>query len=642
MPRWRVVVSMVILSCCVSAGAWAQSRRGELRGAWMESGYGRDWSAIMESLADSGFNALFPNFSVGNMAFYPSDVLDVAPRGEEGRDELAEAAKAAKEHGIELHVWRINWALSNTPPEQLEELDQAGRVQRNSRGQRGKDDPSIGVDWLCPSDPENRKLEKASMLEVVRRYDIAGIHFDYMRFPGGDYCFCDGCKKRFQEDAGVHVERWPGDVLESGPYAQQWQQWRQQLQMSLVKEISREAHRIKPEVYISLAAWPYTDVGRDLLGQDWPQWIHEGALDFVCPMDYTLDEQELAGLIGAQVDAVQAEIPLYAGLAAFKMKSPDALGERMEIARAAGADGFVVFAYGSGELAEWLLDLRATVTAAGPDPMPHRSPPGHFAFAGPAIEAPASQRNLVAGQQLEAQIAVGESPLRGSEEEPGEGAAQAASILRQATETRSPVTTYGREPELIPSLTEEMRIFGRIVVETPSGMVLLPLGAFSTDFRMERTARFPCPEGAFRIAVYGSTRVGGGVSREFVVRSPLLIGMEEADLRAEAAHRELDQLCADACGREEIGQLLHLDVAVQVRATGPGGGEWWFRLRDGECSTGEGTVEDPDLTLVGTTEDLLAILRGESRARTMWEVGRLKVSGEESLLRRLAELLPDA
>jgi len=630
-------MATLFLAVCLGSGAAAQSRSGELRGAWIQEGYGRDWPAIMRSLAGNGFNALFACFSIGNVAYYPSEALGVAPGVESGRDELAEAARAAKEHGIELHVWRIHWALWRTPPEMLEELDRAGQLQRNSLGERGRDDPKVKGDWLCPSHPENRELEREAMLELVRRYDIAGIHFDYMRFPGGGYCLCDHCREQFEKDASVSVARWPDDVLEGGSHAQRWRQWRQELQTSLVEEISDEARVIKPGTLVSLAAWPNLETARGAMAQDWPGWVRAGVLDFVCPMDYTVDRDELARLVEAQITAVRGEVPLYAGLAAFRMKSAWALGKQVETVREAGADGFVAFAYDSGDLEKWLPQLRSRVTAGDPDPMPHRGPPARFAFAGPAIATMSGRRQAITGEKLEVELAVGHAPARSPEEESGEGAAQAASMLRRVTDARTPITSYERNPDLITGFGEEERISGRIVVETPSGVALLTLGAFDTDAALERTVRFVCPEGPFRVAVHGATRTGAGEPQQFVVRSPLFRGVPEEELQAGAVREALNRLCAEACERSEVRRLDHVVATLQIRATGAGGGEWWLRLREGGCESGEGSLDDPDVTFVASAEDLLAIARGELNPRALWEMGRLQASGDFGLLRELAE-----
>jgi uncharacterized lipoprotein YddW (UPF0748 family) len=531
MVRCRLLIPALMLLLGLALPAGAQSRRGEMRGAWMGEGYHRDWPAIMKSLKDNGFNALFPNFCTGDLAYYPSKVLPVAPGADPGRDELAEAIRAAKQYGIELHVWRINWALHGVPEEIIAQLERAGRLQRNAKGQLGRQDPDVGVDWLCPSNPENRKLEKEAMLELVRNYDIAGVQFDYMRFPSGDYCFCDHCKDQFQKDTKVTVSHWPQEVQEGGPLHEQWQAWRRGLITSLAEEISEECHRIKPHIFVSLAAWPDLEAAYNEVGQDWTSWVKAGVLDFVCPMDYTESKDELVNQqLGPQLKRVGGTIPLYAGLGAFLMKSPAPLIEQVQAARELGADGFVAFAYG-GDFDQWLPQMRATVTAAEPNPMPHWSPPARFSFKGPAA-APLLQREgpsasawqVISGMQLEIELTLGLAPPSAASGE-SEGAAQAASVLRQASETRKPMASYEEAPPaLAPS--EQPRISGRVVMENPSGLTLAVLGAFEGEMGVMRTLRAAAPEGPFRVAVYGAV-VTGDQRREFVTRSVLLTGRRE-------------------------------------------------------------------------------------------------------------------
>jgi hypothetical protein len=115
------------------------------------------------------------------------------------------------------------------------------------------------------------------------------------------------------------------------------------------------------------------------------------------------------------------------------------------------------------------------------------------------------------------------------------------------------------------------------------------------------------------------------------------VGVAGEELRAEAVHAELDRLSKDVCGRPELRKLADLSLTLQVEGTGPGRGQWWLRLIDGSCDSGAGTVENPDLTLTVAAEDLLAIARKEADPRALWETGRLKASGDLSLLRRLGD-----
>jgi len=639
----RLSLLVAALLCAVAFPAAAQSRRGEMRGAWMGEGYGRDWPSIMRSLKDNGFNALFPNLSTGGAAFYPSKVLPAARGAQPGRDELAEAVKAAKEHGIELHVWRINWVLLHCPDDLLASYEKDGRLMRNSKGQLAREDPSsdLKVDWLCPSHPENRKLEKESMLELVRSYDIAGIHFDYMRYPGPDYCYCDHCQDQFQKDTGAKIARWPEDVVEGGAYADRYADWRRQLQTSLVVEISQAAHHIKPDIFVSLAAFPDPDWARTGVFQDWPAWVQAGALEFICFMNYTLDNAQLGHWLGVQRKLIHSTIPVYAGLGSFLMQDPSTLIEQVEISRNEGADGFLAFAYYSGDLDKWFPALRATVTAAEPDPMPHGGPPAMFSFSGPALAKPASLDKVLAGSQLEVEMVVGAPPPSTPAEPESEGAEQVASVLRRATEARTPVPTYEPPLSVITDTQPKPRISGRVVAETPSGAALVPLGAFDADLGIKRALRFLAPQGPFRIAVYGEIGEPTGKKHEFVVRSPLLVGVEAETMAQtpEAMHAELDRLLAEACAQLDAAKVPGLTGTIELHITGPGGGDWWLRLKDGSCEYGAGGIESPDVSFTASAEEALAVARGEADLFSLRSSGQVIITGSVELLEKMMSAL---
>ena len=531
MTRCLALAPIILVALCLALPASAQSRRGEMRGAWMGDGYNRDWPAIMKSLKENGFNALFPNLCVGAMSYYPSKVMIPAPGGTPGRDELAEAVKAAKQNGIELHLWRINWALWGVPKDTLDKLEAEGRLQRNAQGKLGRDDPDVTTDWLCPSNPENRKLEKEAMLEAVRNYDLAGIQFDYMRFPNGNYCYCDHCKAQFQKDAKVTVSRWPEEVQEGGPYLEQWRAWRRGLITSLATEISEECHRIKPNIFVSLASWPSLDDAYNQVAQDWTSWVKKGILDFVCPMDYTDNKDDLVNnQLTGQLDRVRGTIPIYPGLGAFLMKSSSQLADQIEATRDLGADGFLAFAYFSGDFDKWLPDLHATVTSSDPNPMPHWAPLTRFAFKGPAITGDqkdsSTLRIVTAGARFEVSVAIGIALVRPSSDEQA-GAEQAAAVLRQAANQRLPGSSY--DPAVSEPLPPEQGpwISGRVVAERPDGDTLSVLGAFEGEMGLPSTFRAFAPEGPFRIAVYGTAPLAGG-KRDFVSRSVLLTGVRPA------------------------------------------------------------------------------------------------------------------
>jgi len=341
------------------------TREDEFRAVWIHTAFGLDggWERSMKVLAENNFSAVVPNMLWGGLAYYPSKVLPVAPEVAERGDQIAQAVAAGKKFGVQVHVWKVNYNLSRAPEEFVQRMRAAGRTQKTFDGE--------DVDWLCPSHPDNFKLEFDSIMEVIRNYDIDGFHFDYIRYPHERACYCEGCRQRFQKDAGVTVEKWPDDVR-GGDLTEQFQDWRREQVTRLVRAVSEEAHRIKPDIAISAAVFSDWVKHRQYVGQDTVLWLKEGYLDFVCPMDYTTDIEDLRKKVTQQVGFIKEvaaegrRVPIYVGIGAFRLPDAGDLIEQVQLARELGADGFVLFQYDE-ELAEQKLPaLRLGVTKAPP------------------------------------------------------------------------------------------------------------------------------------------------------------------------------------------------------------------------------------------------------------------------------------
>jgi len=336
------------------------SRKSEFRALWCHSAFGIpgwDWDKAIGWLKENGFNAIVPNMLWAGVTYYPSEVLPVAEEVEERGDQIAQCLEACRKHGVQIHVWKVNWNLSRAPEEFVQRLRKEGRLQKDRRGNE--------VNWLCPSHPENFKLELDSMLEIVREYDVDGIHFDYIRYPNRNACYCSNCKRRFEESTGVKVNDWPEEVI-SGKYKEDFTQWRCDQITRLVQAVSEQARKIKPEIKISAAVFNGYPGCRQTVGQDWKAWIQAGYLDFVCPMDYTADNDRLRNLVANQIQIVNRRIPLYPGIGASAPGlPPEQVAMQVHIARNLGVDGFIVFEYDPSVAREVLPALFKGITEGG-------------------------------------------------------------------------------------------------------------------------------------------------------------------------------------------------------------------------------------------------------------------------------------
>ena len=358
-----------------AVAATQRPRDGELRGVWAGGGANMDWEGIMATLQEAGFNAIFPLMCTGNHALYPSEAL---PQTGE-RDEMQLCVEAAKRHNIEVHVWRVNWCMLGGSAERRQQFVDDGRTMVSVTGKPMTDDPATGsMVWMCPSHEGNRQIEKRAMLELTRKYHPAGIHFDYMRFPSRDYCYCSRCREKFEQRRGAKVENWLADCFVGGKLFEEFKQFRKWLHTSLVQEIAEESRKIDPEVRISLAARSALPGAPENDGQDWPTWCEQGYLDFVCPMDYSgHDDGRLRRWVGKQLDTIHGSVPLYAGLGVTyrptSLANAVRASKQIRIVRDEGADGFLVFSYNE-TFRQILQGLKLGATSQPTTMMPHHHP----------------------------------------------------------------------------------------------------------------------------------------------------------------------------------------------------------------------------------------------------------------------------
>lgn len=339
------------------------SSPGEFRAFWCHSAFGVDgidWDTAVRRLAENGFTAILPNMLWGGVAYYESSVLPVAPAVAERGDQITQCLAACRKYGLQVHVWKVNWNLGRAVPREFVARMRAdGRLQANYLG---KEEP-----WLCPSHPDNQKLEVDSMVEIVRRYGVDGIHFDYIRYPDGEHCFCAGCRARFAKSTGTSIQRWPQDAMKGGPAHDGWLEWRRSNITAVVKAVSEQARAVRPTIKLSAAVFPNWTADRDGVGQDWKLWCERGYMDFVCPMDYTTSNRRFRNLVEQQVQWA-GKVPCYPGIGLSASTSEfgvDRVIDQIRITRQFGTRGFTIFNYGVPESAEILPMLGQGITARG-------------------------------------------------------------------------------------------------------------------------------------------------------------------------------------------------------------------------------------------------------------------------------------
>ena len=327
----------------------------EGRAVWNHSGLGAypgDWERSAKELASAGVNIILPNMAWAGVAHYPSKILPQSKTYTQYGDQIAQCVAAAHKHGLEVHVWKITWNLEGAPKAFVEKVRAAGRTQVSATGQ--------ALNWLCPSHPKNVLLELESSLEIVKNYDVHGIHLDYIRYPGSHACYCDGCRQRFVRATRLQIDEWPAAVLpKTGTHSEKYIEWRTQQITRLVRLLHKRLRQADPKIKISAAVFGWYPGCITTIGQDWIAWAKAGYLDFVCPMNYTENTNYFTELLVNQLALMPKGVAIYPGIGATASNSlltPDAVIEQIYLSRNLGASGWTIFDYS--------LDISETVLAA--------------------------------------------------------------------------------------------------------------------------------------------------------------------------------------------------------------------------------------------------------------------------------------
>ncbi|HUS80282.1 MAG TPA: family 10 glycosylhydrolase, partial [Armatimonadota bacterium] len=332
----------------------------ELRAAWTRLDNIGDAEDLMSRMAAAGLNAVFIRVRRGETAYYESAVGPLTQIAAGGAS-LPDCIAAARRHGIEPHVY-LNCFIIGQPNSRFAlQLRAGNRWQRDAAGSP--------VPWLCPSVEANVEIIRQGMLELARDYDIAGIQYDFIRYPDKTTCCCSNCRQAFEQSIGAEVAYWPPDVLEGGELREAYQAFRREQITRVVREITPAVRALRPGITVSAAVVDPSQQAADICAQDWVAWCREGLVDAVCPMTYMTDSDEYEARVREVLARVGGSTRVYPGigLETFRQRMyyPEELAAQLNVLRRLGAPGFVMFAIipPTDVDARVLLPLRDTALA---------------------------------------------------------------------------------------------------------------------------------------------------------------------------------------------------------------------------------------------------------------------------------------
>jgi uncharacterized lipoprotein YddW (UPF0748 family) len=349
------VLLLLTLTLCPPAGAADYPKR-EIRAVWISTIYGMDWptrparnpaerSAQQKELCDrldmlrnANFNTVFLQVRLRGDLIYPSDIepmnrIFTGRHGASpGYDPLAFAIEECHRRGLECHAWFITYPVGSM-------ADVKSRGNNSVVARRPELCKLFNGEWyLNPGAPGTSDYILALVRELLKNYDVDGIHFDHIRYPDNAGGFPDS------ETYGRYGK---SNTLRA---------WRQNNINRMVGRIYDWVKRYKPWVQVSasplgkyspLARVPNAGLTAFDVYQDPQEWLRMKKQDMIVPMMYYRDSY-----FYPFVDNWMANRNgrlFVAGLGAYKLASGEAswtladLTSQIDYIRASGADGVTFF-----------------------------------------------------------------------------------------------------------------------------------------------------------------------------------------------------------------------------------------------------------------------------------------------------------
>lgn len=187
--------------------------------------------------------------------------------------------EAAHDRGMELHVWLNPYRAHHTT---------SGAVAPKSLV-KTKPELMVGLKngmwWMDPSKPATQEHASAVVMDILKRYDVDGIHFDDYFYPYASY----NGGQDFPDTESYQSYLKSGGKL-SKP------DWRRAAVNRFVKRIYQEIKAEKPEVKFGISpfgiwrpGYPQSITGMDQYNElyaDAKLWLNEGWIDYFTPQLY--------------------------------------------------------------------------------------------------------------------------------------------------------------------------------------------------------------------------------------------------------------------------------------------------------------------------------------------------------------------
>jgi uncharacterized lipoprotein YddW (UPF0748 family) len=339
-------------------------------------------NAMVRTAHDNGFNTLLVQVRGRGDAYFNHGLEPRAAdlqRQPPTFDPLATVLASAHAAGLSVHAW-VNLNLVSSavdvpsapthvvrrhpewlmvPRDLAQELwkikeQHPAYVTKLARWTRAQPGELEGL-YVSPIVPAALDHINAVVRDLVTRYPIDGVHFDYARYPSDRFDYSRRAVREFRTAIRPTLSaatRRTIDAREAKDplaypegLADHWKAFRIARMTQSMTRLRATIKAVRPTATITVAVKPDLEEARTHRFQDWGAWLQAGLVDGICPMAYTQEPARFAEQIAAARGAAGTH-RLWAGIGAYRLPVAQTI-ENIATARRLGADGIVLFSYDS-------------------------------------------------------------------------------------------------------------------------------------------------------------------------------------------------------------------------------------------------------------------------------------------------------
>ena len=295
----------------------------------------------LDMLQDININTIYLETYWNGYSIYPTDndIMEHNPLYG-GFDVMEAYIKEAHARGMELHAWVEDFLVGQNVAEEKPEWMVEGR-----QGEKFfMDSAGVKYYYINPALPEVRNFLSQLYKDLIKKYDIDGIQFDYMRYPesgnySNDFSYDSYTRQLFKNYTGTD----PISLTVEDELWQEWCEFRADIINSFAYRIISEVKSIKPDIQISADVWPDYDKTVIDTFQDPRDWTTQGYLNILIPMSYYLHEQPVIEDINTTRAFAKGHTQINVGIATTTKIDTKILLKQIGAIRAASANGVGIF-----------------------------------------------------------------------------------------------------------------------------------------------------------------------------------------------------------------------------------------------------------------------------------------------------------